>query len=233
MTKAYIIRLSNHNLSTRLAKQSYQAAQDLGYDVEYFEGIQNKSDISKQFLRNNLVASPDGGDIQSNWGTMGCFISHFLLWHKCVELNEPIVILEHDGLPIRDCSPIIDDVEHVCHLDRYLPLSTNYDAEKHFQAYDNNVQKSFDPLVGPYHYSGCFYGQSSTTGSFFRGAYGYVITPEGARRVIDFVRTYGAFPTDMCLCERAINIQGTNGTYVRLNPFFRNVDLQRQYTTRI
>jgi hypothetical protein len=32
------------------------------------------------------------------FGVHGCFFSHFRLWKKCVELNEPIVILEHDAV---------------------------------------------------------------------------------------------------------------------------------------
>ena len=30
-------------------------------------------------------------DVQS-----GCFLSHYSLWKKCIELKEPIIILEHD-----------------------------------------------------------------------------------------------------------------------------------------
>jgi glycosyl transferase family 25 len=29
-------------------------------------------------------------------GEIACFASHFLLWQKCIELNEPIVVLEDD-----------------------------------------------------------------------------------------------------------------------------------------
>lgn len=28
-----------------------------------------------------------------------CFTSHFLLWEKCVELNEKILVIEHDSIP--------------------------------------------------------------------------------------------------------------------------------------
>lgn len=29
-------------------------------------------------------------------GAMGCFLSHFLLWRHCVEINQPIIVLEDD-----------------------------------------------------------------------------------------------------------------------------------------
>lgn len=31
-------------------------------------------------------------------GAQGCWISHYLLWRKCIELDQPVVILEHDAL---------------------------------------------------------------------------------------------------------------------------------------
>lgn len=29
-------------------------------------------------------------------GELGCYASHYLMWQKCVEINEPIIILEDD-----------------------------------------------------------------------------------------------------------------------------------------
>lgn len=31
-------------------------------------------------------------------GQLGCYASHFLLWEKCVELNQPIIVVEDDAL---------------------------------------------------------------------------------------------------------------------------------------
>lgn len=232
MVKAYIIRLSDNDLSVKLAYESFQAAVDVGYDVEYFEGVRKRQDISCVLQENNIVANHAGGDIKTNWGTLGCFVSHFLLWNKAREDNQRFVVLEHDGIAVRNCEEIIDDVKHACHLDRYLPLTTDKHKPNYFQHYDESVKQDFDPQVEKYFYSKGFYGNNEVTGSFFRGAYGYIITPEGGDRLIQFVKQFGAFPADMCLCENAVNIQGTTGTYVRLNTFFHNIDNQRQYTTR-
>ena len=32
----------------------------------------------------------------SNTGEIGCYLSHVELWKKCVELNEPIAVIEDD-----------------------------------------------------------------------------------------------------------------------------------------
>lgn len=48
-------------------------------------------------------------------GEKGCYASHYLLWKKCVELNEPILILEDDFLPtkyFKDGMIVIDNIIH-------------------------------------------------------------------------------------------------------------------------
>ena len=50
-----------------------------------------------------------GFDIDHSWidpilktkltkGEVGCFLSHWKLWEKCIELNEPILVLEDDAV---------------------------------------------------------------------------------------------------------------------------------------
>lgn len=44
------------------------------------------------------VRMSDTGKMPSRPGAQGCWHSHFRLWRQCVELNEPIVVLEHDAV---------------------------------------------------------------------------------------------------------------------------------------
>ena len=71
-------------------------------DYEIFTAISGKS-----FTYNMLVQS--GFDTDKDWidpihnthltsGEVGCFLSHYGLWKRCVELDEPIVILEDDAI---------------------------------------------------------------------------------------------------------------------------------------
>ena len=71
-------------------------------DYEIFNAINGKS-----FTYNMLVQS--GFDTDKNWvdpihnthltsGEVGCFLSHYGLWKKCIELDEPILILEDDAI---------------------------------------------------------------------------------------------------------------------------------------
>lgn len=232
MIKTYIIRLSNHKLSSELAKEAYDEAVRLKYNVEYFEGIQGPKQISSFFLKNNLVVHKDN-DIDVNWGTQGCFASHYTLWKQSYETGEPYVIIEHDGFPIRNPHHLIDEVEHACHLDYHIPFNSKHGdaSEEHFHYYDKAVYERDNNGVEPYPTNN-FYGDRSITGSFFRHTYGYIIKPKGAERILKFVDEHGAMPSDKCLCERAINIQRASCTYVRLNKRFRTINDQRNLTTR-
>lgn len=233
MIQSYIIRLSDHSFSRELSEEAYSEAIQLGYNVEYFEGIQKKNEIVSLFLQNNLIVNKDG-DIDVNWGTQGCFASHYTLWKQSYETGEPLIIMEHDGYPIRNPHHLVDEVEHACHLDYHIPFNSanGDDSEEHFQYYNRVVYEKDDDGVEPYPHNH-FYGDKSITGSFFRHAYGYILKPKGAERILNFIAEHGVFPADKCLCETAINIQRAKATYVRLNSRFKSINDQRKFTTRI
>lgn len=233
MISSYIIRLKHNKFSNDLATESYIAAKALGYNVSYFEGIYDHKQIADLFLQDRLVVHSDE-QMKQSWGTRGCFASHYTLWKTCVETNEPIIVMEHDGYPIRNPEKLIDEVEHACHLDYHIPFNSadGDESEKHFDYYDRVVREQYESGVEPYPKNN-FYGQQSVTGSFFRHAYGYILKPKGAKRLIDFVYKNGVFQADQCFCENAINIQRSKCTYVRLNPIFKSIKNQRDFTTRL
>lgn len=56
------------------------------------------------------LVGPDAGKM-SRPGVIGCFYSHYRLWQKCVELDEPIMIFEDDVIFYRGFKPVDwDDV---------------------------------------------------------------------------------------------------------------------------
>ena len=90
--KTFIITIKDNNDSVRSTKQTIQSAKDVGYTepIEIFDAIlpnewKNILPYENTFWH---YARPD------NVGA--CFASHYLLWIKCIELGEPILILEHD-----------------------------------------------------------------------------------------------------------------------------------------
>ncbi|USE00349.1 glycosyltransferase family 25 protein [Vibrio sp. SCSIO 43133] len=97
-------------------------------------------------------------------GERGCFASHFLLWEKCVELDQPIIILEDDFVPtkhfvhaLNHLSELIDGLDYL-KLERrrakWLMLDKVAGFERRF-VYDNSC-----------------------------GATGYILTPNGAKKLL-------------------------------------------------
>jgi GR25 family glycosyltransferase involved in LPS biosynthesis len=66
-------------------------------------------DFKKRYHYNIVERQPIGEDHMgklSRPGVVGCFYSHYALWEKCVELNEPIMIFEDDVKFYRGWNPI-------------------------------------------------------------------------------------------------------------------------------
>ena len=87
--------------SERLAEKAFTSAETYGYDPYYFPAYTKDDSIT--FLEANNVRAVWNEDtpyfdLYNRWtsvgGTRGCFASHYSLWLKSVEINEPIIILE-------------------------------------------------------------------------------------------------------------------------------------------
>ena len=94
--RTFIITLSSNEESVKSTERALQSAKNVGYDtpIEKFVAIlpndwhnHIRPDATDYF---QIYRRPDN--------VAACFASHYLLWKKCVELNEPILILEHDAI---------------------------------------------------------------------------------------------------------------------------------------
>lgn len=215
--KSYIIRLEGHTLSNTLALDCFRASTDLGVTPEYFKAI-NADTVKQFFNKHQLNVAKDKKMI--SLATQGCFASHYSLWLKILEQGQTAVILEHDGLLIKPIDNIISLVDDVCHLDPCDPYDISYsrdilvDNGNGIQIYKGTREKRI-------------------TGKYFKGAYGYVLTPQGASKLIAFIKEHGAFTADRSICENAVLLQSTITTHVRLHPFFNNAEMIKKFSTRI
>lgn len=108
-------------------------------------------------------------------GVIGCFYSHYSLWTKCVELNEPIMIFEDDVKFYRSYSPVDWDGVLILSLGKSSFLSEPQ------QTYLENP--SGDPVAMPWR------------NFSMPGASGYAIKPDAALGLIKFYRPYW-YPAD-------------------------------------
>lgn len=104
--KSFIICLSKIEASLNTATNLKTQLELLGHEAELFEGTYG-NDAVTMMEEEGRQLHPYGikGPLEptsSNVikllapGVKGCFYSHYRLWQKCVELNEPILIFEDD-----------------------------------------------------------------------------------------------------------------------------------------
>ena len=80
-------------LSNSMADACITSGKRFGVDIEKFPASTyvEAQETSKQF-----GLFPAEG-YQLSPAELGCFLSHYRLWQVCCELNQPVIILEHDG----------------------------------------------------------------------------------------------------------------------------------------
>jgi len=101
MLKTFVINLagSDERWETTSAR-----LKELSVSFERFEAVDGRVSPHPLFERHddNLRQKYRGRALSG--GELGCFASHFLLWQRCVELDEPIVVME-DDIIINDSFP--------------------------------------------------------------------------------------------------------------------------------
>ena len=97
--KYFVIYVDTSNKSTESAKSTQSIFKDnLNIDVNLFKGV-NIDNVWQTFIDSNFnildVKRFGAGSIDAEIAT---FFSHYNLWLKCIELDTPVLILEHDAI---------------------------------------------------------------------------------------------------------------------------------------
>lgn len=170
--KAYIIRLSEFPNSIEWAKNAYESGKTHNWNIDYFEGVNGqKKSLNDYGIKKVAPIKKVEMSFQKN-GVVGCFLSHYSLWKKSINLNKPICILEHD-ITIHKPFPVV-------------PVN-DYDV---IRLAINKKAKSI---------------KQCNIGQWWAGAMAYIITPNGAKKLINFLERNGALPADMILSANIVN----------------------------
>jgi GR25 family glycosyltransferase involved in LPS biosynthesis len=172
--RSFIIHLSKIESSLTTALNLKRQLEDFDMPVELFEGTYGNDAVKMMEEENRKVhhlgikGVIDPADEKINKmmspGVKGCFYSHYRLWQKCVELNEPIIIWEDDIVLTRSYLSIdwqdvlILALGHQQKSPRYMHLLTNPEGEPRPETYR----------------------QSSMP-----GCCGYAIKPHAAKKLLD------------------------------------------------
>ena len=99
---AFIIRLSGNETSETLARRCASSCDKIGQKYEYWEaynGIENPIKLPEH--HSPIIDLMKITDHYLTRGEVACALSHISLWAKCVLLDKPIVILEHDAIMLK------------------------------------------------------------------------------------------------------------------------------------
>jgi hypothetical protein len=95
--------------------QTLSSCQRYNWNVNLFDAI-NGYTLDQSIWRDQGLAYPQKsknnkkgiGDLP---GAQGCFLSHYTLWNCCIELNQPIIVLEDDAEIIAPLNHIVTEFD--------------------------------------------------------------------------------------------------------------------------
>ena len=167
--KHYVITILNNEKSVKAADRCIKSGKNNGLDIVKHEAYTPSYGIDKLKNEKKINADPFYlTDFSRVDNCIAAFCSHFSLWEKCVELNEPITIFEHDAY-------VMDKVPNV------VPVGCISFGEPSYGSWITPNTLGVNPL---------------TSKKYLPGAHAYRVSPDGAMAFIEASRIAAA-PTDV------------------------------------
>ena len=212
--KAFIIHIKENETSRYTADLALKSCIEHGYQSELVDGITPETNhiwdkaFGLQVLKPSHMYDRQigkNGTRRAYLCKYSNFLNHYRLWLKCIELNETIVVLEHDVI----CQHKWDDPQ----FDEMLVL--NMQCGLYEQQFDKlkkpELFEGVNDYVNPYliyrsdnHWNG---------GGMIPGSAAYAITPKGAARLVTTVRNTGWDKADYIINTKSVKMQYINPDY--------------------
>lgn len=218
MINAYVITLHSNEISNRAADRLINSMPSnlKGHVFDAVEPEQVDDLMKKKKLKwtypwataemhfaSGLLLNPY--PTQNPKKRIACFLSHYSLWEKCVEDDEPIIIHEHDALYFSTKNLPIHEFEKSWY--NIIGMNSPLKATRMAQAYNTVVQESEGdivkaPLIDDHNIPQGIAGNSS-----------YYIKPAGAKKMISLAKEYGCWPNDALMCRQLVSELGQTKHY--------------------
>jgi len=212
--KAYIITLDNTPMSVAAADRCIRSA---NVEIEKFSAI---ADINVEPLMRrykitwNYPWTGEEYDLKTGLKKtayktknplkrIACFLSHYTLWKKCIQLDEPIMILEHDAIFVQP----FDDTAFMKAECDIISINDPRGATRKAMDYHEKLQKNYQtiqrvPTI-----------DELTIPQGLPGNSAYIIKPSGAKKMLDLVEEHGAWPNDALMCKQLIQSLAASKVY--------------------
>lgn len=201
--KAFVIRISGNQYSIKCAERCVNSAASFGLSVEIFDAItpdtvdsyMSKLPFNWTWAGNNdtklvhketgLKHFPYDGSINTK---TACFLSHYFLWKKSIELNEPIVILEHDAV-------FISEFPHNIEFNGICQINDPDGSFSKGRGWSAKIIRR--GTIGAHPKTRV---QAEGIPDGLAGNSAYVIKPWAAQDLVDITHKYGLWPNDALMC---------------------------------
>lgn len=227
--KAFVITLFNDKYSLASAEKTLKTARQMNDDLH----IEMIRAVTPDKIKDTTYSYPVEGET-STYEDMtligykakdigkkiACSLSHMRLWNKCVQLNEPIMILEHDTVFIRKFRPskILIGIED----GDILMINDPRGATRRGMVYHENIIKNDKGI----HLVEGVNTPEETVPDGLAGNSAYVITPAAAKKASELQSSIGIWPNDALLCKQLFP-EKLKSYY----PYITRVEQRRSTTT--
>lgn len=212
--KSYIIALKENNESRDAALRCKQST---NIPIEVFEAFTPR-DVPAKMMEENLKWTYPWDEPRHDFASglyltpyrtqqkaarIACFLSHYELWKRCVNSDEPFLILEHDAIFVQ---PLETDAIMKAKCD-IIGINDPRGATRKSQDFHEKIQQR-PQFVQPVPRI-----DEPTVPQGLAGNSAYIMKPSGAKKMLDLVAEFGAWPNDAIMCYQLIQGLGVTKTY--------------------
>lgn len=197
------------------------SGKQFGINVIPYAGVY--SNIDNIIAKEKLIINPAGAHkiTRRGKGVLGCFLSHYFLWHKALELNQPMGVLEYDAIFIKPLPiNILEKFDDYLNLDytRHTHLTIHSNGDEYLHQIDLEQNSTLEIKDLQENDKSKKHMFKYINNNHIKGAFGYIIKPQGAKKLIDATKTYGILPADVQPNLMYCDVKYTSPSIVMLNP---------------
>ena len=203
--KAFVITLFNDKYSVQSAENALKTARQMNDDLH----IEMVRAVTPKGIEDYTYSYPKEGEtsIYEDMTLVGykakdvskkiaCSLSHMHLWEKCVEMDDPIMILEHDAVFTRKfkLGKLMNEIQD----GDIVMINDPRGATRRSQLYHENIirwDKGLNTIDG-------VNGTDENAPDGLAGNSAYIITPSAAKKATELQKSIGIWPNDALLCKQ-------------------------------
>lgn len=159
--KAFVITIEHFEKSVQAAKRCIKSGKKYGIDIEMWKAVTPTDKPHKILESKSIPLGPFNEIYSRTTSCMAAFCSHMSLWEHSIEIDEPVMIFEHDAVVT---GTLPEDLK----FDKVITFS-----KPSYGKFNTPLTMGVQPLIQK---------------PYFGGAHGYIVTPEGSRELIEVAK---------------------------------------------